>query len=809
MTEAPTGFQRIVCITDNDLEPEESSLLMTTVGAIAPNGYEVLAYNGDWGEIAASLVPTDVLVLCGKHICEEATGRNIAITAHAGAVEKLCFGEQGEGGDDVEYTAICQLSPAYIVRQSGKKGGRSEKDIRLWTDVWEQVVRTTEGVQDEEPATVALDDEREILELLERLLARPGKIAYDYETWGDVAALRPELNRDFRIVSCGLAWREGPGPDGVKNAAFLFDRPRKASPALVRAWTALISQANAQPALVRGSKPRAGLEQPKVAHFCRYEHKCNIKRFGQTWELRDTMLEVHALDELADGGLDRVMVRSGLFWGGFKKKYSDTRKNPMEAPIDHLLRYNALDAHGTFLCDEASEIELEQEGLTHVARQDEGFSMDLAYQEMQGICVDPAEVVVQRTRVSRDVVTMLAEFRRQPPVKRVEAWAKLGIKKYHNGKTEPVFNPKSPPMMKQLVIKELKVPVQPIKKQGKEVLSLDAKVLEKFVDQYPLLQMLMDYRSREAMAVMLSKWDKYIGPTQCVHSSYNQHIVVTGRLSSTDPPLQNISKEDEVRKIFISRFTDGWLINADYAQQEPRLIAGWSQERKLIDAILAGRNLHAFVGSIIFKNSYENIMAHREDKGTPEFKQYDRGKKMNLGIAYGQTEFGLAAKTGMSIDEARALLHRYDQEFPGVAVWRLGFHRMAMEFGYVEDLFGARRHLPDARSSNKWERERALRQAGNFPVQGTAYRFTQIAAGVLRLLLAEYCPGKAFVVGQVHDSVLVDCHPDVVEIVPGLIQLAMLIHNEMPYWEDRGIPMAIDLKIGRNLYEMEKLEIAA
>lgn len=772
-------------------EPDDFSLLESTLRIAAPGEYAVVP-DDRWQE---GVTEDCVIVAVGKDAAEALLHRKVTITGEAGRVEKL----QHEGQS---YDLVLQLSPGYIRNLQQKKGGNAEKMNRLWLDVWEQVAKHSDGeVVAVEPETTIITNEDEVIALLERLTQNEDPQAYDYETWGDTNALRPELNRAFKIVSCGVAWLETCvcGGDGfgdhptipciacegrgkqIKAAAFLFDRPKKASARLEEAWLAYVSTGT------------------RIGHFSRYEHKCNIKRFGRTWTMQDTLLMLHALDELADGSLERVMFRCGLHWGGFKSKYDATRKDPMRAEVPVLLRYNGLDAFGTLGSSLPLQEELEKEDMTHIARQNEGFSADLAEQEMVGLRVSQSQVVYMRDKVFKDSDRLLAELRAEPLVRKVETWALSNIKSYRR-KKEAIFNPKSTPMMRQLILKELKFKMPTIKKNGKPTQPLDNKALEKYEKEYPVVKKLNDYRSNGAMVIFLKKWDTYIGPTQCVHTSYNQTIVVTGRLSSTNPPLQNIPKDHEIRTVFVSRFPNGWMINADYAQQEPRLIAGWSGARAMIDAILAGKDFHAWTAGLVYDKTYEEVMIdHKSGKS----KERDFGKRMNLGLAYGQTEFGLAAKTGKSVDEARALMQKYDNQLPEIPAWRGEFHKQAIRHGYVEDLFGARRHLPGAQSSDKWERDRALRQAGNFPVQGTAFRFTQIAAGVLIALLKEHCPGRAFVVGQVHDSIIVDAAPEVAGLALGLTREAMLIHNEMDYWKEKGMPMQVDLKIGRNLYDMK------
>lgn len=764
-------MKRLIIYHDPDCDPVDVDSLWNTVKIVLPGG-EIDVMSSDAFD-HNTVHPDDVLVGCGKKACESLLDRSVKVTSEAGTTHT--FTVEPPGGEMKAYRLVVQLGPAYIRhQQNDMKGGSAEKAVRLWLDVWQQVADTCNGKDVKPPHTHILSNKQKIIETLNRLLSNDIKeVGYDYETWGDVNALRPELNNVFKIVSIGVSWITG---GKISAASFLLDRPGPADKDIERLWLRVLR------------------EKQGVCHFGRYEMKCNIKRFGVHVSCRDTILQTHALDELADGGLDRIMVRCGLNWGSFKTQFHETRIRPMEAQIPELLRYNGLDAWATLYCYLHQEDELLRNGLAKVCRMDEEFSFYLARQEMTGLAVSRPQIAFMRKKIAKTAASTMETLRKDPRIQRVETWAQANIKSCKKG---AIFNPKSHPMMARLVIDELKIKPPTKKKKGKETMTFNSEALEGLAEKYPLLGSINTYRSDCSMDVFLGKWGLFIGPTGAVHTSYNQTIVVTGRLSSTNPPLQNIPKDHEIRTVFRSRFPRGLLINADYAQQEPRLMAGWSGDKKMIEAINGGLDLHSFVAAEIYGVPYESVKK--------ESKEREVGKRMNLGIAYGQTEFGLSEKTKISIDAARDIIRRYDDRFKDITKWRLGNHKMAMMYGYVEDLFGARRHLPDAQTSDKWKKERALRQAGNFPIQGTAYRFTQIAVGTLIELFDEHLPGQAYVVGQVHDSIVVDCMEEVADVALGLVEQAMLVHNEMDYWKDRGCPMKVDLKIGRDLYHMQKV----
>jgi DNA polymerase-1 len=289
----------------------------------------------------------------------------------------------------------------------------------------------------------------------------------------------------------------------------------------------------------------------------------------------------------------------------------------------------------------------------------------------------------------------------------------------------------------------------------------------------------------------IDKWSQYVSPKGLMHGQFSQAVTMTGRLSSTEPNFQNVPKNSIVKSVFVSR-SGGWLVAGDYAQQEPRLVAGISGDEKMKSALNDGLDLHRFAASEIFSVRFEDV----------DDRQRDVGKRMNLGIIYGQTEYGLAQKTGLTLPDARALLKRYDVSFPGVARWKQEQVAFAVRNGYVRDLFGSRRHLPDVWNNDEQIRQRAYRQAGNSPIQSTAAKLTMLSLCMLqeRLFL------RGDVIMQIHDSIVIDVSNEWLEEGVETLKECMLIHNAMHYWEPRGVPFKVDLKVGRNLKEMQDVK---
>jgi DNA polymerase-1 len=522
------------------------------------------------------------------------------------------------------------------------------------------------------------------------------------------------------------------------------------------------------------------------AHHIKYEYKCNIVRFKRVGSLRDTMLRHKALDENVGHKLEEVAEWCGISHA-YKEEYAELRKSPKTAPLTTVLRYNALDAITTLCCAEVLDEKVEEEGMEHVVHADDEFARCLSWLEIDGMKVDEMAMRHVQEEAQRDLDRVGEKLREHKAIRKTEKMLVDEIKSFKAGDH---FNPNSPTQVKYLVLRTLKIKTKKVTQTGAP--SLDKGALEKLADKHPVMKQVAEYRSLSAMITgFLKKYRQFMCSNGCVHSSYNQEVVVTGRLSSSDPNLQNIPKESVIRKVFVSRYEDrGWLINADARQQEPRLVAGIAQEDKMIEALAEGLNLHRFVASEIYLVPYDDVT---DD-------QYYLGKRMNLGIIYGQTEYGLAEKTGKTVEEAADMLADYGRRFPKVERWRKRCHKMVAKQGWIEDIFGGRRHLPGARSPNEWERNRAFRQASNFVIQRTANIFNMLSFAVAQQLFLEVgLPSK--VVGLVHDSLVSDTRE--LERTLRIVKHAMTMHNTQPYWRDMGVPMFTDISHGRNLYDMK------
>lgn len=742
-----------------------------------PKPVELEACKSNWQSIVIKHRPK-VIVALGNYAAEAILGKKIKISDYVGLPMTTNI-----GGED--YVVVFNYHPSYILRGAHKKDTEYERVLNSWLNTWDLVKNIISiGVQ-KEPEVLCLKEPREIIALLKWLRIVRDIIVYDYETYGDVDCLRPELNNDFKILSIGVGigknWFGNPFPGcDVQGISFPFDTMDSDVALDIQClWQEIIRTPN------------------RLAQNAKYEHKCNLKRFGHTAYLNDTMLAMNVIDELATAKLEAIGCYCKIPWAGYKLRMANIQKDPLSVPLDQLLKYSALDGALPYECWPILYRKVEELGLKGILQMQQQFAMWLAHVEMDGIHIDRDAAADVRIEMANELERAKKEFYNHPAIRKTEKWAVENIKSF---KKDSEFNPKSPVQMRHLCLKLLKLKVKPPKKKWKDgkwvpgSVKLDKTVLEKFEDEHPVLKSLARVRSLGAMfSGFLDKYEDFTGPDGCVHTTYLQEVVVTGRISSRNPNLTNIPLESPVRRVFNSRYKNGWITASDYQQLEPRLAAGWSGDKLMCEALNAGKDLHRFVGSMIYKVDYDDVSP----------KQRHIAKRRNLGSLYGQTPEGLAEACNISLDEAREIVNIYDITFSGIKAFRVSKHKEAVRYGMVKDLFGAIRHLRDAQSNDLIRRERAFRQASNFPIQSTGNRFHLIAMCILQQYIIER-EIEATVIGVEHDKIYMDCANNALSVSIQAVTDAMLIHNKAWYWKDMPVPMKVDHKYGKNLFEMKK-----
>ncbi|MCA1822780.1 MAG: DNA polymerase I, partial [Frankia sp.] len=346
------------------------------------------------------------------------------------------------------------------------------------------------------------------------------------------------------------------------------------------------------------------------------------------------------------------------------------------------------------------------------------------------------------------------------------------------------FNLGSPKQLQALLFDELRLPKT---KRIKTGYTTDADALQWLATQtdHAVIGHLLRHRDVSRLLTVVEKQLlPMVDDHGRIHTTYEQMVAATGRLSSTDPNLQNIpirtAEGREIRQAFV--VGDGFesLMTADYSQIEMRILAHLSEDAGLIDAFNSGEDLHTTTASRVFDVPPEQV--------DPELRR--RIKAMSYGLAYGLSAFGLATQLGITPDEAREQMDAYFLRFGGVRDYLHAVVDQARRDGYTETLFGRRRYLPDLTSDNSQRRQMAERMALNAPIQGSAADIIKLAMlGVRRALAAEALRSRLLL--QVHDEL-------VLEIAPGECgQVEELVRREMCAAYPLRAPLDVSVGIGR------------
>ncbi len=347
------------------------------------------------------------------------------------------------------------------------------------------------------------------------------------------------------------------------------------------------------------------------------------------------------------------------------------------------------------------------------------------------------------------------------------------------------FNINSTKQLGELLFDKLGLP--PVRKT-KTGYSTNAEVLEKLKSQHPIVPAIMDYR-------MLTKLNstyaegllKVICEDGRIHTTFQNLVTATGRLSSTEPNLQNIPVRTdlgaEIRKMFIPK-PGCVLVDADYSQIELRVLAHIAQDQAMQDAFVSGVDIHTVTASQVFNTAAEDV--------TPLQRRH--AKAVNFGIVYGISEFSLADDIGVSRYEAKRYIENYLAHYSGVRSYMKHVVLEAADMGYTKTIFGRRRYIPELKSSNFNIRQGAERIALNTPIQGSAADLIKLAMLRVHSALAEKYPDAKLVL-QVHDELIVECPERDAEAV------AALVSEQMQKVAQLRVPLLAEAKWGKSWYE--------
>jgi len=347
------------------------------------------------------------------------------------------------------------------------------------------------------------------------------------------------------------------------------------------------------------------------------------------------------------------------------------------------------------------------------------------------------------------------------------------------------FNINSPKQLGVILFEKMGLPGG---KKTKTGYSTSAEVLEKLAPGVPMVRDILEYRQLSKLkSTYADGLAGFISTDGRIHTTFRQTITATGRISSTDPNLQNIPIRIElgrqIRKVFVPE-KDYIFVDADYSQIELRVLASMSGDEKLIDAYRQAKDIHRITASQVFHVPFDEV--------TPLMRR--NAKAVNFGIVYGISAFGLSQDLGISRQEASDYIERYYETYPGIRSFLEGLVTSAKAKGYSETMFGRRRPMPELKSSSFMQRSFGERVAKNAPIQGTAADIIKIAMNrVNRRLKKEHLKSRLLV--QVHDELLIEAAKDEEERVRTILQ------EEMEGAADLAVRLEIDVHDGASWYE--------
>ncbi|MBB5216847.1 DNA polymerase-1 [Parapusillimonas granuli] len=496
---------------------------------------------------------------------------------------------------------------------------------------------------------------------------------------------------------------------------------------------------------------RPWLEDPsarKLLHNAKYDsHVFLNEGVALAGIVEDTMLQAYVLEshrrvnmqELAERWLGRSGISyEDLCGKGAKQICFD------EVEVERAAHYACEDADFTLQLHQVLRPKVAAEpGMERIYLLEVQTSRVLTTMERNGVKVDAALLLAQSNELGQQMLDL--------------------EKRAYDLAGQP-FNLNSPKQLGEILFQRMQLPV--LRKTASGVPSTDEDVLSKLARDYPLPALLLEYRGLSKLkSTYTDKLPRMVNAsTGRVHTRYAQAAVITGRLASSDPNLQNIpvrtAEGRRVRTAFIA--TDGRIVSADYSQIELRVMAHVSGDRNLQGAFEAGLDIHKATASEVFGVPLPDVTS----------EQRRAAKAINFGLIYGMGEFGLAANLGITRDAARAYIDRYFVRYPGVADYMERIKRSAHEQGYVETVFGRRLWLPELRGAKGPRQKAAERAAINAPMQGTAADLIKMAMVAVQDWI-EREKLRTLLIMQVHDELVLDAPQDEVETIvrhlPGLM----------------------------------------
>ena len=488
----------------------------------------------------------------------------------------------------------------------------------------------------------------------------------------------------------------------------------------------------------------------------------------------DTMLAHYCLDAAARHGMD-VLAEQYLHYRPIpiekligEKERGKEQLSMSALRSSEICDYAAEDADVTLQLEDAirpSALALSATGVRALTDAEEPLVKILVDMEREGVRIDTEALKDYGRALDREILGYTQEILRY---------------------ADPGFNPDSPKQLGELLFGKLKLNPAVSKKTASGQWATDEKTLSKLVGDHPIIPAILEYRAcTKLKSTYVDKLPTLIDAESRVHTTYTQHFAETGRLTSSDPNLQNIPIRTErgklIRKAFVARDAKHVLLSADYSQIELRLMAAFSGDKAMLEAFRNGEDIHRDTASRV----YDVMPAFV----TPE--QRSKCKMVNFGIIYGISAFGLSQRLKVPRKEAADLIETYFRLYPKIRDYMEAAIAKAREKGYAETILGRRRTLRDISSRNATARQAAERDAINTPIQGSAADLIKVAmVKVDRALKAENLRTK--MVLQIHDELVFDVPLDEVDRVKELVT------REMTTALDFGVPLDVGIGTGPN-----------
>ena len=451
----------------------------------------------------------------------------------------------------------------------------------------------------------------------------------------------------------------------------------------------------------------------------------------------------HNMDFLAERYLNyRPIAIETLIGKGAKQLTMDI------VGVERVAEYAAEDADVTLRLKHVLSKEVEERGMTKLyANIEEPMIEVLADMELTGVSVNCEALNSYAVELRQLLENLENEVRTMAD--------------------EPTLNINSSRQLGEVLFAKLRISDKPKMTKTKQF-STDEEYLQTFAHDYPIVSKILEYRGvKKLLSTYVEALPELINPeTGRIHTSYNQAVTATGRLSSTNPNLQNIPIRDDlgkpIRAAFVASDAEHTLVAADYSQIELRLMAHLCQDPALVDAFRSGEDIHSATAARLYHKSSEEVTSSERRSA----------KTANFGIIYGISAFGLAQRLDISNREAKELITNYFDTYPGVKRYMDDVVAKATNEGWVETMFGRRRQLPDIASSNRTVRGLAERNAINAPIQGSAADIMKLAmVEIYRRFKQEGIASKMIM--QVHDEVVIDTLVSELDRVKHIVKEAM------------------------------------